>query len=825
MKRKIPRSALRACAALILCGICGPLRADDPPPAPIDLKDGLVLPPSNRGRGRTAFPADAVEGLIVSGKWSAPKAGDEVKIGDRSIGAWKAIKAGDDGTFRDPALRGGYVFVNVPSDSDFAMTLEASGHSLVYVNGEPRAGDPYSNGNLHLPVELRKGNNEFLFAVGRGALKARLVEMKNWAYLDLADATLPNLIVGREVDTWAGVVVVNASGLEEGFVLDANLDGVHTLTRIGPIPSSSIRKVAVRVKGPAPEGEGRRTLKLSLVGLRSELDSATVDLTAKAASATRNVTFLSDIDGSVQYYGLVPAKPDPDAKGRKPGLILTLHGAGVDGGGQARVYSPKVGLHVVAPTNRRPYGFDWEDWGRLDAIEVLDHASKSLDTDPRRTYVTGHSMGGHGTWHLGVTYPDRFAAIAPSAGWVSMTSYAGVRKSQAPNPMEEILQRAAAGSDTLALAPNLESVGVYVLHGDADDNVPVSQARTMRKTLGTFHADFSYYEKVGAGHWWGNECCDWPPLIDFLAHHERPEASTIRRVEFTTASPAISASRDWATIEAQTKAFLPSAIHLRYDAEKHKLTGQAENVARLSLDLPGETLTAELDGLPAVEVQRVAGVSRFILSRDGNAWKSGEMAPIWSKTPKRCGPFKEAFRNRMIFVYGTEGTAEENAWALAKSRYDAETFAYRGNGSVDVVRDMDFNAAADPNRNVILYGNADTNGAWVSLLSASPVRVGRGAIKVGEREEHGDDLACLFVRPRPGSDSASVGVVSGTGPIGMRVTNRLPYFSSGVAYPDLVVIGSDMLEKGEAGVRCAGFFGQDWGVNGGEIVWAAEKNR
>ena len=157
-------------------------------------------------------------------------------------------------------------------------------------------------------------------------------------------------------------------------------------------------------------------------------------------------------------------------------------------------------------------------------MEVLDVASSMLGVDPRRTYLTGHSMGGHGTWHLGVTYPDRFAAIAPSAGWVSMSSYAGVRKSQAPNPMEEILQRAAAGSDTLAARSNLESVGVFVLHGDADDNVPVSQARTMRKTLGTFHPDFSYYEKVGAGHWWGNECCDWPPLIDFLARHERPES-------------------------------------------------------------------------------------------------------------------------------------------------------------------------------------------------------------------------------------------------------------------------------------------------------------
>ena len=113
---------------------------------------------------------------------------------------------------------------------------------------------------------------------------------------------------------------------------------------------------------------------------------------------------------------------------KKPGLVLTLHGAAVEAIGQAEAYAPKPGLHIVAPTNRRPYGFDWEDWGRLDALEVLDLAQRTLQTDPRRTYLTGHSMGGHGTWHLGVTFPDRFAAIAPSAGWISMMSYAGVRK-------------------------------------------------------------------------------------------------------------------------------------------------------------------------------------------------------------------------------------------------------------------------------------------------------------------------------------------------------------------------------------------------------------
>jgi len=32
-------------------------------------------------------------------------------------------------------------------------------------------------------------------------------------------------------------------------------------------------------------------------------------------------------------------------------------------------------------------------------------------------------MGGHGAWQIGSLYPDRFAAIGPSAGWLSFDSY------------------------------------------------------------------------------------------------------------------------------------------------------------------------------------------------------------------------------------------------------------------------------------------------------------------------------------------------------------------------------------------------------------------
>ena len=55
----------------------------------------------------------------------------------------------------------------------------------------------------------------------------------------------------------------------------------------------------------------------------------------------------------------------------------------------------------------------------------------------------------------------------------------------------------------------------------------------------------------------------------------------------------------------------------------------------------------------------------------------------------------------------------------------------------------------------------------------------------------------------------------------MRVTDRLPIFMSGIEYPDAFVASSDMLRTGLAGVRAAGFFDNDWRIDGGDFAWSS----
>jgi poly(3-hydroxybutyrate) depolymerase len=56
-----------------------------------------------------------------------------------------------------------------------------------------------------------------------------------------------------------------------------------------------------------------------------------------------------------------------------------------------------------------------DELSERDVLNVLAIVREEYNIDPKRIYLMGHSMGGGGTWHLGIKYPDLWAALAPVA--------------------------------------------------------------------------------------------------------------------------------------------------------------------------------------------------------------------------------------------------------------------------------------------------------------------------------------------------------------------------------------------------------------------------
>jgi len=367
--------------------------------------------------------------------------------------------------------------------------------------------------------------------------------------------------------------------------------------------------------------------------------------------------------------------------------------------------------------------------------------------------------------------------------------------------------------------------------------VPVTEARTMFRQMAALpHPDFEYFEKAGAGHWWGNECVDWAPMMAFLFRHVLPDPATVDRVRFRTASPQASHRRDWVRIQQQEVPFVVSSVDARLDRATRTVTVDTKNVAMLDLLPPlaapaegASTVAFVLDGerieLPQSGARMHARFERRLVPEGTVRWIAHPKAegadhpgPVKhaEKKPARGGPFKNAFAHGFVAVVGTQGDDQQDALAMAKARFDADQWWVRGNGRFEIITDRAFDPTQYRGRNVVLYGNRDENAAWDELVGANaPVDVKAGAFRGPTAEHAGDDLAVMFILPRADCTQGQVGVVAATGPLGMRALMRTPVFVAGVGIPDLVAFRAAMLKDGSPAIVEAGFFGNDWSVQYG----------
>ena len=754
---------------------------------------------------------------------------------------WVPIEVDSTNSFSGRGLRSAYVYLTYRSNTEKIALFEGSGHSLVAINGLPHEGDHYDFGWTLIPIKLKKGTNVFVLKVGRfSRVRARLLYAHAPVQFTKRDLTLPDLLWEENKAYRGAVRIINASNdWLERHSINISLGASEAMTEIAPIPPLSVQKVPFTIPAAVLDSTVKSVdLDVKLIGKKgNSVDATTIPLNLKSKYRHHKKTFVSAVDGSIQYYSVAPAT---DKTKDSLALFLSVHGASVEAVNQANAYKQKEWGDLVAPTNRRPYGYAWEDLGRLDALEVLEDAKKIFRPNERKIYLTGHSMGGHGTWYLGATYPDQFAAIAPCAGYPDLLRYRdgfrnrllemseerrerfGITKKQlelmtfqpTATPLEKIVERAGSPSRTLDLIRNYLHHGVYVLHGEKDNVVPTALARDMRERLGKFHPDFTYYEYPGGTHWYGDHSVDWPPIFDFFQRHTIPEAHTIDKLEFSTGSPGVSAKSHFITIHQQQKPFEKSTV--KFSKGDNNAFIETANIELLEVEV---TPFAKVVDSLYIDEQPIAitNQNRLFFKKTSEHWKTVSAPSLKEKGPHRNGGFKDAFRNNVVFVFATNGTTEENEWYLNKARFDAETFWYRANGNVELVKDVDFKPSNYPDRNIVLYGNKTNNSAWVKLLKNCPVQVTNGVVDFGKIKIEGNQWGLYFIFPREDSAKASVGVVTASGTEGMKGAYANHYLVNGSTFPDFILFDQSVLPNGIRGVKCAGFFGNDWSIMNGDF--------
>ncbi|MCA8981370.1 MAG: prolyl oligopeptidase family serine peptidase, partial [Planctomycetes bacterium] len=793
----------------------GPVPATEAAPralASFTVRDWLVLGPVD-GRGRRPLRPDAVvRDHLLKADAKPPLAGEIVR-GEVDSASWTKLEAQADGAL--DGERFAWAYARIEREEAGVWMANLQGANTLYVNSEPFQGDVYRYGFGGVPVYLQAGANDVYVNGVRGGFTLRFDEPPAAQFVAGWDRTLPDV---------AGPFAV----------LDVNAANEWSGTGLPPL---WVAKRALDTRDYADETG-------SVQGF-----GAPFGVLAKLPDAKYVTSFVSEIDGSVQSMGVSPPTGE-DLTGA--GLVLSLHGAGVPVRNQLGAHSRHEDFWIFVPTNRRPYGFDWQDWGRRDAYEVLERGISLSGVSRDRLYLLGHSMGGHGTWHLAANDPDTWAAIQPSAGWCSFDTYG----SRPEGELAELWQDADGASRTLDLIDNLVTIPTFVVHGDADETVPISEAHAMVEALeaaGGFPK--TYYHEDG-GHWWdgdaskGADCLEWSGAFELFRRTSKPrwlfDLDLNQLLSWSTIDPAVDCRHGWVGVEQ----FLEQGKRARVEAQrvervsptqsggsKHTrvITARTENVSVLLIDdsdcPSGMEVHVLLDDEAKGFVYADRGPRWF--ERRSDKWhERGAPDARVEKTPARNGNFKRAFDKHFLAVVGTHGDDETDAALLGRARHDAQQWWYRGNGRFETWTDDALaSKKLDPQRNRILYGNADTNAAWMSSLPADcPVLVENGRVRIGEREWKGDDLACLFTYPLAGSDECVVGAFGFSGPEGACLAATFGTFTSGAGFPDLILVDSSVLTKGDGGVLAAGWFENDWSwaggrvERGGELVEGAEED-
>ncbi|NLV92610.1 MAG: prolyl oligopeptidase family serine peptidase [Firmicutes bacterium] len=196
-------------------------------------------------------------------------------------------------------------------------------------------------------------------------------------------------------------------------------------------------------------------------------------------------------DGAGQklpYQLYVPKGYDP---AKKYPLVMFLHGAGergVDGQVQLEANEGAViwASDVVQEEHPcfvlAPQCPPKKSWTRREVVSgnisveltpeikmgytVLQQVAKEYSVDSQRIYLTGLSMGGFGTWALGMEYPETFAALVPICGGGD------------PRKVEAIADKP-----------------IWTFHHAGDPVVPVERTRDMVRALEREGEDL-YYRPV-----------------------------------------------------------------------------------------------------------------------------------------------------------------------------------------------------------------------------------------------------------------------------------------------------------------------------------------
>ena len=465
--------------------------------------------------------------------------------------------------------------------------------------------------------------------------------------------------------------------------------------------------------------------------------------------------YRSRVDGSVQPYGLIIPE-DYDAA-RPVRLDVSLHGRGatlnevsfIAQHENAKPVEPRPGIIQLNVFGRTNNAYRWS--GETDVFEAIESVRKRYSIDPDKIVLRGFSMGGAGAWHIGLHYPDRWAAVEAGAGFTETIRYA--RQSDLPDYQARPL-RIYDAVDYSRNAFNLPMVGYG---GEIDPQLKASvniRERLAQEGMDLTSLKVLFLVGPKTGHSFHPESKKQSDaFIDSMIAAGKRPPEHVQFVTYTTKyHEAFGISIDG--IEKQYE---------RAEIDWQPSTVKTVNINRLRL--PGR-------GPLSIDGQRLDRVPEVLERRDGRWVAAPADNSALRKKPGLQGPIDDAFTGAFLCVRPSGKARPEVLQRLERFRSEYPKWL---RADVPVKDEKAVTQEDIRTKNLILFGDPASNKLIRRIAPRLPVKWTSSEIRLGDRSYDAAGHTLVLIYPNPLNPSRYVVLNSGHtfGEAEFRGTNAL----------------------------------------------------
>lgn len=528
--------------------------------------------------------------------------------------------------------------------------------------------------------------------------------------------------------------------------------------------------------------------------------------------------YVSDIDGSVQPYGLVVPTSYQTNTPHQFRLDAWFHGRGENLTELNFIGDRQKNIGQFAPPN----AFVLHLYGRycnankfageVDLFEALAAVRKAYPIDENRISVRGFSMGGAATWHIGTHYAGLWAAVAPGAGFAETPEYTKAKLEEWPW-YEQKLWHWYNATD---YAVNLFNTATVAYSGELDRQIQAAQV--MARELKREGLELTHLIGPQTEHkYHADTKLELDRRIDSIVARGRDPLP--RTVKFTTWTLRYNQMR-WVTVDALAQHW----ERARVEAEiKDATTVQVktQNITALTLDMPPGLCPLDLARKPIVilDEQRIEAASvqsdrswTAHFSKHNGKWLALEKPEDgFAKRHGLQGPIDDAFLSSFVMVRPTGKAQHERIGAWAHSELQHALTQWRGmfRGEARLKDDLAITDADIAHGNLILWGDPSSNKLLARILDKLPIRWDAQTLKVGEQSFPANQHAPILIYPNPLNPKRYVVLNSG---FTFREADYLTNARQVPRLPDWAVVdvSTPPGPRLPGRIAAANFFGERW---------------